>query len=69
MATDSAEALRAELDELGRERKAQEAGDEERAKRIRDAVARAKGKIPASEIADRLQMHRTTFYRVYRKKR
>lgn len=66
MTTDSAEALRAELDELGRRRKAQEAGDRKLAKEIRTAVAKARHKVPATEIADRLQMHRTTFYRVYK---
>lgn len=66
MATDSADAIRAKLDDLGLRREARDAGDRKLAEEIREAVAEAKGLIPATEQADRLRIHRTTFYRVYR---
>lgn len=59
------DAIREELAELGRRRKAQEEGDAELAREVTKVLKRAFGKVTVSEAADLLGMHRTTVYRVY----
>lgn len=66
MTTDSADGLRAELDALGAEREQVEADEKGLAERIKSAVERAEGRLPVTEVADRLKIHRTTLYRVYK---
>lgn len=66
MATDYADELRAELDALGQERAQAEADEEALTERIKAAVGRAEGRLPVTEVAERLKLHRTTLYRVYK---
>lgn len=65
MATDSVDALRARLAELGERRAAQDAQDEELSREIKLALRDARGKVSKTEAADLLRIHRTTLYRVY----
>lgn len=66
MATDSVDALRAELDALGERRQVHDDEDKELAREIRTVVERADGRLSKAEIATRLRLHRTTLYRVYK---
>lgn len=66
MATDSVDSLRAELDALGERREVHDNEDRELAAEIRTAVGKADGRLSKSEIANRLRLHRTTLYRVYK---
>lgn len=59
-------AVRAKLDALGERRQQLDADDEALMKEVEDALGEAFGLIPVTEAADRLHMHRTTVYRVYR---
>lgn len=61
--------IRIELRALGKRREAQEQRDNELGAAIRDALARAEGKVSKAEAADLLGLHRTTLYRVYRPER
>jgi hypothetical protein len=65
MATDSADAIRAELDALGERREALNLSEEALMAEVENVVGRAYGIIPVTECARRLKMHRTTVYRVY----
>lgn len=69
MATDSEVDIRDRLDELGARRAAHDASDKELVKEIKKALndAEAAG-VSISEIARRLNVHRTTIYRVYKPK-
>lgn len=58
--------LRRELDALGRRRERLDKRDEELAEEVKTVLGRAFGRISMSEAADRLKMHRTTVYRVYK---
>jgi DNA-binding phage protein len=67
MATASSpEQIRAELDALGQRREALDTEDEALMDEVREVLARAEGVVPVTEAADRLKMHRTTIYRVYK---
>jgi transcriptional regulator of acetoin/glycerol metabolism len=65
MTTDSAEAIRERLAELGERRAAHDAEDEELSREIKKALKDARGKVSKTEAADLLRIHRTTLYRVY----
>lgn len=65
MATDSAEALRTRLSELGERRVAADREDAELAREIKSALRDARGVVSKTEAADLLRIHRTTLYRVY----
>jgi hypothetical protein len=65
MSVDELDKLRADLAELGRLRKEQDVNVGELARATRTRVMRARGKIPATEIADLVGLERTTLYRVY----
>lgn len=66
MATDSRPDIRDVLDELGQRRAQNDADDKEISKEIKAALKRVRReKLPISEAADRLGIHRTTLYRVY----
>lgn len=70
MVTDSEVDIRERLDELGRRRTTQDATDKELAKEIRAILPEAEAKgIGVSEAARRLNVHRTTIYRVYKSKK
>lgn len=59
-------AIRRKLDSLGKRRERMDNQDEELAKEIEGALKDAYGHISVSEAANRLKMHRTTVYRVYK---
>lgn len=66
MATDSKPDIREVLDELGQRRVQNDADGKKIAKETKAALKRARReKVPVSEVADRLGVHRTTLYRVY----
>jgi transcriptional regulator of acetoin/glycerol metabolism len=65
MADSSSDELRAELARLGVRRKRLEASQGALADDVRDALARAYGRISVAEAARLLNIHRTTVYRVY----
>jgi transcriptional regulator of acetoin/glycerol metabolism len=66
MATDSAAEIRRRLDALGKRRAAQAARDEELTEEVKQALRDAYGVVTVEEAAERLKMHRTTVYRVYK---
>lgn len=66
MATVSAEAIRKELDALGARREALNDDEGVLMDEVREVLSRAEGVVPITEAADRLKMHRTTIYRVYK---
>jgi transcriptional regulator of acetoin/glycerol metabolism len=65
---DDLDELREELAALGIRRRTQVENVGELARATEKAVRRARGKIPATEIADLVGLERTTIYRVYFKK-
>jgi transcriptional regulator of acetoin/glycerol metabolism len=65
MPDDDLTKLRDELTEIGIRRKTQVENIGELARATERAVKRARGKIPAVEIADLVGLERTTIYRVY----
>jgi DNA-binding phage protein len=58
--------IRHELDALGKKRDQLDGDEQELMEEVREVLARAKGVVPITEAADRLHMHRTTIYRVYK---
>lgn len=59
--------IRRRLNALGTRRKTREAEGEKLVEDIKEAVAAARlvGGIPMEEVADRLNLNRTTLYQVY----
>lgn len=58
--------IRRKLDALGKRRATLDEKDEKLADEVKELLKLAYGHISVSEAADRLKMHRTTVYRVYK---
>lgn len=62
----SPEAVRAKLGALGNRRKEHGKAEDELREEVREAVAEARlAKLPMQEVADLLDLNRTTLYQVY----
>lgn len=60
--------LRKHLAAIGARRKMQNTDIEELSRETTEALRRAKGRLPTTEVARLVGLERTTLYRVYREK-
>lgn len=66
MATDSASDIRRRLDALGARRARLKASEDELKEEVEEVLRDAYGIVTVEEAAQRLKLHRTTVYRVYK---